>query len=141
MQPKFFSLLAVASLALASTAARAQRSDQVVAVPTTMAATAQQPFSLSAAELTRSMSTRLKLNEGQYVKLYQVNKTRVNELGQIERQYKNDPGARATKLSELETQYEQECSRILTPSQLSQLQRDEKPTQPTTPAGTGNGLG
>lgn len=140
MQPKFFSLLTSASLALVTTAAHAQRGDQLVAAPVTMM-TAQQPFSIPAAEMTRTMSTRLKLNEGQYVKLYQINKTRVNEVAQIERQYKDDPGARATKLSELEAQYEQECSRILTPTQLSQLQRDEKLTQPATPAGTGNGLG
>ena len=45
---------------------------------------------------------------------------------------------RAAKIAELEAQYEQECSRILTPSQLSQLQ-SEQPA--TTPTGSGNGLG
>ena len=137
MTPKFLSLFAVASLALVSTAAHAQSADQVVAAPR---ATAQQPLSISAAELTRNMSTRLKLNEGQYIKLYDVNKTRVNQMAQIERDFRDDPTARASKLTELNAQYEQACSSILTPSQLSQLHEDK--TQPgTTPTGTGNGVG
>lgn len=135
MLTKFLSLLAVASLTLVSTA-HAQQSEQAVAAPKMVA---QQPFSISAAEMTRDMSLRLKLNEGQYVKLYWVNKTRINEMAQIERQFKNDPGARATKLSELEAQYQQECSRVLTPSQLSQLHDDKAPQPGTTP--TGNGVG
>jgi hypothetical protein len=99
MAPKFFSLLTVASLALVSTAAHAQSADQVVAAPKMVA----QPLSISAAELTRDMSTRLKLNEGQYIKLYEVNKTRVNQMAQIQRDYRNDPGALSSKLSELDS--------------------------------------
>ena len=40
-------------------------------------------------------------------------------------------------MAELEAQYQQECSRILTPSQLSQLQNNKS----TQPAQTGNGVG
>ncbi|WP_375416146.1 hypothetical protein [uncultured Hymenobacter sp.] len=139
MFSNIYPLLLVASLALVSTAAHAQRRDQVAATPNTLA---QQPLSTAAAELTRDMSTRLKLNEGQYVKLYQINKTRVNQVALINRDYKNDPGALSTKMSELDSQYQQECSRILTPSQLSQLRPEDQPAQPSpTPTGTGNGLG
>ena len=138
MTPKFFSLLTVAGLALVSVTAHAQSADQVVAAPR---AVSQGPLSISAAELTRDMSTRLKLNEGQYIKLYEVNKTRVNQVAQIERDYRNDPGALSSKMSELEAQYQQACSSILTPSQLSQL-HDATPNQPNnTPTGTGNGVG
>ena len=138
MTPKFFSLLTIISLALVSTAAHAQFGDQVVATPT---AVAPQLLAVSAAELTREMSTRLQLNEAQFIKLYQVNKTRVSQLAQIERNYKNDPSAFTAKKAELEAQYEQECRRILTPSQLGQLHED-RPSQPsTTPVGTNNGLG
>ena len=135
MCSKFFSLLTVAGLALASFSAQAQQTDKVVAAPGINLV--QGPLSLSAAELTRDMSTRLKLNEAQYIKLYEINKTRVNQVARIDRDYKNDNGTRDTKMAELEVQYQQECSRILTPSQLSQMQ-DSKSNQP---AQSGNGVG
>lgn len=139
MFSKIYSLLLVASLALVSTAAQAQRGDQVAATPKMVA---PQLLATAAAELTRDMSTRLKLNEAQYIKLYQVNKTRVSQVALINRDYKNDSGALSTKMSELDAQYEQECSRILSPSQLSQLRPEDQPAQPSpTPTGTGNGLG
>ena len=136
MATTFISFITVAGLALASTTASAQSADKVADAPQ---AVVQQ--SSSAAVMTRDMSTRLKLNEGQYIKLYQVNKTRISQLAQIEHNFKNDPSTRSSKISELEAQYEQACSSILTPSQLSQLHED-KPTQPNTaPVGTGNGVG
>jgi hypothetical protein len=85
------------------------------------------------------MATRLHLNEGQYLKLLPLNRTRLSALSGINREYRNDETSRATKAAELEAQFEQECSRILTPSQLSQLQREAQPA--ATPAATGNGLG
>lgn len=136
MATTFISLITVVGLALASITASAQSADKVVEAPQVVV---QQ--SSSAAVMTRDMSTRLKLNEGQYIKLYEVNKTRISQLAQIEHNFKNDPIVRSSKISELDAQYEQACSSILTPSQLSQLHED-KPTQPNTmPAGTGNGVG
>lgn len=86
------------------------------------------------------MSNRLRLNEGQYLKLLPLNRTKLASLTTINHAYKNDEATRAAKIAELEAQYEQECSRILTPSQLSQLQQNNgQPT--TTPVNTGNGLG
>ncbi len=134
MSSKFLSLLTVAGLALAASSAQAQVADKAVASPSTVA---QGPLSLTAADLTRDMSTRLKLNEAQYIKLYEVNKTRVNQVAQIQRDFSNDESLRNAKMAELEAQYQQECSRILTPSQLSQLQNNKS----TQPAQTGNGVG
>ena len=88
---------------------------------------------------TREMANRLHLNEGQYLQLLPLNRTRLSTLNRINREYRADAAARAAKSAELEAQFEQECSRILTPSQLSQLQRDAPPA--TAPATTGNGLG
>ena len=88
---------------------------------------------------TREMATHLHLNEGQYLQLLPLNRTRLSTLNRINREYRADAAARAAKSAELEAQFEQECSRILTPSQLSQLQRDAPPA--TAPATTGNGLG
>ena len=135
MSSKFFCLLSVAGLALASTAAQAQVADKAVATPAMTVA--QGPLSLSAAELTRDMSFRLRLNEAQYIKLYEVNKTRVNQMARIKRDFSNDESTRSAKMTELDAQYQQECSRILTPSQLSQMQDGKQ----TPPAQIGNGVG
>jgi Spy/CpxP family protein refolding chaperone len=84
---------------------------------------------------TRDMSNRMKLNEGQYVKLYSINRTRFTRQQEIERATTADATSRTAQLAELQTQYEQECARILTPVQLAQLQQE--PTQ--IAVGNGNG--
>ena len=76
-------------------------------------------------ELTREMTTRLHLNEGQFVKLLTLNRTRQTRQREIEQATKADAAARSSQLAELQAQYEQECGRIMSPSQLSQLQQDE----------------
>lgn len=96
-------------------------------------------FSAEASALTRQMANNLHLNEGQYVKLYAVNRTRVAQLGEINTYFKADELGRTARLAELDAQYDQECSRILSPSQLAQLHQ-EKGT-PIMPTDTGNGRG
>ncbi len=80
------------------------------------------------------MSTRLHLNEGQFVRLLTLNRTRQTRQQEIEKST-SDLSARGSQLAELQAQYEQECSRLLSPSQLSQLQQDE--SQRTTSGGNG----
>ncbi len=95
---------------------------------------------IDAVAMTHEMTNRLRLNEAQFVKLLPLNRIKLAGLSSINREYKDDAATRAAKVAELEAQFEQECSRILTPSQLSQLQ--QKHDQPaTTPANAGNGLG
>ncbi len=96
-------------------------------------------FNAEATALTRQMANSLHLNEGQYAKLFNVNRTRVAQLGEINTYFKPDEPGRATRLSELDAQYDQECSRILSPSQLAQLHQEKG--APATPADTGNGRG
>ena len=86
--------------------------------------------------MTREMSNHLLLNEGQYIKLYSINRTRLTRQQEIEHATASDVAARTTQLAELQGQYEQECARILTPSQLSLLQQD-----PAGPGTLGNGQG
>ncbi len=76
-------------------------------------------------ELTREMTARLQLNEGQYVRLLTLNRTRQTRQREIEESTRKDQSARTSQLSELQAQYEQECGRIMSPSQLSQLQQVE----------------
>lgn len=90
----------------------------------------------TATTLTREMSNRLQLNEGQYVKLHSINRTRLSRQQEIEQATTKDAGARTAQLAELQEQYEQECARILTPSQLSQLQQQDS-AQPAVSSGRG----
>jgi Spy/CpxP family protein refolding chaperone len=69
------------------------------------------------------------------VKLYSINRTRFTRQQEIERATTADATSRTAQLAELQTQYEQECARILTPVQLAQLQQE--PTQ--IAVGNGNG--
>ncbi|MDO7852115.1 hypothetical protein [Hymenobacter convexus] len=132
---KLFAFLLALFLFSAAHSASAQMSDRLSEHPNFGKAINQE-----AAAATREMMNRLHLNEGQYLKLLPLNRTKLAGLGSINREYKGNEAVRAAKTAELEAQFEQECSRILTPSQLSQLQQSN--SQPTTaPANAGNGLG
>jgi len=121
MNTKAFYALPV--LLLVATASHAQFTDPAAAAAAT-----------AATNMTRDMSTRMQINEGQYIKLYSINRTRLVRQQEIEHAT-TDASARTAQLAELQSQYEQECARILTSSQLSQLQQE--PSQ----AATGNGRG
>lgn len=130
----FPALTTILCLSLASLSAKAQMADRITDRPTPREASRQEVVAQ-----TREMATRLHLNEGQYLQLLPLNRTRLSTLSSINREYRADATTRAAKAAELEAQFEQECSRILTPTQLSQLQRETQPA--AAPASTGNGLG
>ncbi|WP_126695577.1 hypothetical protein [Hymenobacter gummosus] len=96
---------------------------------------------VSADELTRQMANRLHLNEAQYIRLKAANQIKLARTDEIQWQYKQDPSTLQAKLQELDAQYEAECRRILTPSQISLMHAEQsQPVLPKTePAG--NGLG
>ncbi|GAB3292956.1 hypothetical protein [Hymenobacter tenuis] len=93
-------------------------------------------------EVTRMMNKQLRLNEAQYIQLRAVNKIKIARADEIQWEFYDNPSLRSAKLAELEAQYEQECSRILTPSQLSLL-RDEQKREvvPVPTDGNEGGLG
>ncbi|MDQ2770710.1 MAG: hypothetical protein M3Y54_09435 [Bacteroidota bacterium] len=129
---KSITLTTALMLACATASVRAQMADRLTEHPTV-----QQSPSEQALALTREMTNRLHLNEGQFLKLLPLNRTRLDELNSINLTYRSDEATRAAKATELEAQFEQECSRILTPSQLSQLHNNFS----TPPAATSTGLG
>jgi hypothetical protein len=124
MMTKIFTLLP--ALTLLAVASHAQTAPGPLDPKTSQVITA----------MTRDMSNHMMLNEGQYIKLYSINRTRFTRQQEIERATASDNSARTAQLAELQGQYEQECARILTPTQLSMLQ-PEQTTQPLT----GNGQG
>lgn len=82
----------------------------------------------AATEQTREMANRLHLNEGQFVKLFSLNRTRLARQQEIEHSTPHDLASQLAQLAELQAQYEQECSRIMSPSQLSQLLQETSQT-------------
>ena len=82
-------------------------------------------------EVTRQMCNEMRLNEAQYIRLRAVNKTKLARLEEISWQYRDNVVEQQAHIGELEAQYEAECSRILSPSQLSllhdELQHDTVP--------------
>ncbi|QIL74646.1 hypothetical protein [Hymenobacter sp. HDW8] len=88
------------------------------------------------------MSSNLRLNEAQYIRLRSVNQIKLARLDEIEYEY-TDAEQRRQKAAELEAQYEAECSRILTPSQLSVFRAEQnlQPDQPTKNDAHEGGLG
>ena len=127
-------------LSLGSFSANAQMSDRLSEHPSMGASSVGKSTRDDAVAMTREMTNRLRLNEAQFMKLLPLNRIKLAGLSSINREYKEDAAIRAAKVAELEAQFEQECSRILTPSQLSQLQ--QKHDQPAvTPVNAGNGLG
>lgn len=94
----------------------------------------------AAESLTRQMTTELRLNESQIIKLRKVNTIKVARTEEIKWQMHEDQPGMQRAMSELQAQYENECGRILTPSQLSELRNRQPVTQPAAPA-TEGGLG
>lgn len=133
---KFIFFIATTCFALATLPAQAQMADRLSEHPRRSKAAGQDVVAI-----TRDMTNRLHLNEGQFLKLLPLNRTKLAGLYSIDREYRNDEATRAAKTAELEAQYEQECSRILTPSQLSQLQQNKNDQPASAPVGSGNGLG
>ncbi|GAC1367109.1 MAG: hypothetical protein NVSMB30_00310 [Hymenobacter sp.] len=125
-------------LALGSFSAHAQMADRLSEQPTMSMSRYSEDDAIA---ITREMTSRLHLNEGQFLQLMPLNCTKLAGINSINREYKNDRTTRPAKLAELQAQYEQECSRILTPTQLSQLQEDNHVRPANAPANAGNGVG
>ncbi|MCB2376916.1 hypothetical protein LGH70_04945 [Hymenobacter sp. BT635] len=93
------------------------------------------------ADLTRQMCNQLHLNEAQYIRLRAANRIKLARLDEIQWQYKDNAQQQHAKIAELEAQYEAECSRILTPSQLSVYRDQQQHDSVPQPASNEGGIG
>lgn len=80
-------------------------------------------------EMTRAMATALHFNEAQYVRMLAVNRIKLVRLDEIQWQYRDNVAVQQAKYAELQSQYETECSHILSPTQLSALHTSEHSPQ------------
>ncbi|AII53969.1 hypothetical protein [Hymenobacter sp. APR13] len=134
MKSAVFTLLLTVGLA---SSAAAQKQDRHAELPGI-----GEPPAARVEEMTRQMSNSLHLNEAQYIRLRAVNQIKLARMDEISWQYKDDIAQQRAKLGELEAQYEDECSRILTPSQLSIYRSEQRQdTVPATPDPQEGGLG
>lgn len=84
--------------------------------------------------------SQLQLNEAQYIQLRAVSQMKLARLDELQYEFA-DATQRHQKISELQAQFEAECSRILSPSQLSIFRAEQQPAvQPTTTSNE-DGLG
>ncbi|WP_426491937.1 hypothetical protein [Hymenobacter sp. 102] len=117
--------------------AHAQRQDRFAERPGDA-----EPFAAQVEQLTHTMSQQLRLNEAQIIQMRAVNKIKISRAEEIQWQYQHNTAERNARLAELETQYEIECSRILTPSQLSMYHDDKQRDSIAVPVNsTDGGLG
>jgi hypothetical protein len=127
-------LFLVATLATSATAQMKERHAELPG--------SGEPSAAKVEDATRQISNQLRLNEAQYIKLRSLNKIKFARLDEIQWQYQDDAAMRDAKLLELESQFETECSRILTPTQLSIFQGERKREEtPQTPVNNEGGIG
>ena len=133
MKSAVFTLLLL--VGLAGTAV-AQKQDRHAELPGT-----GDPAPSRVEELTRQMCNSLRLNEAQYIRLRTANQIKLARLDEITWQYKDNLAEQHVKLNELEAQYEAECSRILTPSQLSLFHAEQQRDTPAKTDALEGGIG
>ena len=95
---------------------------------------------VQAETLTRQMAVQLQLDEAQVARLLRVNSIRMAQADEIQWQHHENPLLMQQALYELQSHYDKECSRILTPSQLS-LMREQRPATPAPQSDNEGGLG
>jgi hypothetical protein len=74
-----------------------------------------------ASQMTRPLIEVLRLNEGEYIGLRRIHKVLLAAIDDINAQYSAQSAVHRAKLEELQSYYEQERVRVLTPKQVGQL--------------------
>lgn len=94
-----------------------------------------------ATALTKPLINQLKLNEGEYVRLRMLHKRWLVGVADIKQSTPN-PLVQRIEMMGLESRFEQECTRVLTPQQVSELRQDTPhDVMPAQPADDQGGLG
>ena len=84
-----------------------------------------------ASHMTQPLINQLRLNEGEYIRLRRIHKILLAAIDDINTQYASQPVEHRAKLEELQSYYEQERIRVLTPTQVGRL--EERTVQDSMP--------
>lgn len=79
----------------------------------------QQKLHSRATAMTRQIAQKTALNEGQYVKVRQLNMRLLTEMQALQARYASDPAALDQQLAELQGRYEWDLATILWPRQMA----------------------
>jgi hypothetical protein len=72
-----------------------------------------------AAQLTRTMATKMKLDEGQYIKLKDLNLRMLATMEDLKVRFAADPETRDMRMAEAQVSYHYELASMLRPQQLT----------------------
>ena len=117
----FLCVTVVGSASAQKKSIKAQRVNLFAELPGT-----NEPSDEKVREMTRAMADQLHFNEAQYVRMLAANRIKLVRLDEIQWQYRDNVAVQQAKYAELQSQYEAECSHILSPTQLSALHSSEK---------------
>ena len=90
----------------------------VLTTASTSAQSTQQDLESRVASVTRDMSVKLGLNESDYIKLKNLNREMLVKSDEINNTYKNDAAMLNSKLTELQTTYDNQLSSFLNTKQM-----------------------
>ncbi|MCB2410054.1 hypothetical protein [Hymenobacter lucidus] len=76
-----------------------------------------------ATTLTRTMSEKARLDEGQYLKVKQLNLRMLTEMDDLKTRFAADPAVMDQQLANAQTRYELELSSLLRPAQFAVYQQ------------------
>lgn len=79
----------------------------------------QQKLASRATAMTRQMAQKAALNEGQYVKVRQLNMRLLTEMQALQTRYASDPATLDQQVAELQGRYEWDLATILWPRQMA----------------------
>ena len=69
--------------------------------------------------MTRQIASKVKLSEGQYVKVRKLNLQMLTNVAEIKSEYANDPETLDQRMAEVQMHYEWDMAAILWPNQMT----------------------
>jgi opacity protein-like surface antigen len=83
-------------------------------------------MSTRATALTRAMTSKMKLDEGQYLKLKQLNLRMLETMEDLKVRFAADPEIRDARMAEAQTSYHMELALMLRPTQLTAYKQTQE---------------
>ncbi|GAB3825846.1 hypothetical protein [Hymenobacter jeollabukensis] len=83
------------------------------------------PLNQRATVLTRAMASKMQLDEGQYLKLKQLNLRMLSTMEDLKDRFAADPEIRDIRMAESQTSYHMELALMLRPTQLTAYKQSQ----------------
>lgn len=83
------------------------------------------PLNQRATALTRAMASKMQLDEGQYLRLKQLNLRMLSTMEDLKDRFAADPEIRDFRMAEAQTSYHMELALLLRPTQLTAYKQSQ----------------